>query len=103
MTAVLRHWRDLRWSREQSWQIRAPDHSETKQDATLQIWGHQGYWHIVDAETCELLAAVRRPVTWESLALQRPDWAGEKEKVRRILESVSAGLRPPPKPAEPRI
>ena len=78
--------------RQQRWHIRTPDYQEQKDALTLQIWGDEGYWHIVDQETQELLEAVSQSRTLQELLAQRPAWARQEELVVNTLQSVRRGL-----------
>jgi mycofactocin biosynthetic radical S-adenosylmethionine protein MftC len=77
--------------------IRPPDYSEQREGLTLQIWGEEGYWHIIDRETEELLQAVGQPITLKHLLARHPGW--NDKVVTRTLQSVRQGLdRIPPQP-----
>jgi mycofactocin biosynthetic radical S-adenosylmethionine protein MftC len=88
---------------QQSWFIRRPDYDEQREGLALQIWGDEGYWHIVDRETQELLEVVSQPTTLKTLLTRKPAWARQKDLVASTLQSVSHGLTQAAKPIPPQI
>jgi radical SAM protein with 4Fe4S-binding SPASM domain len=85
------------------WHIRPPDHTERRGGFTLQVWGEEGYWHIVDRETEELLEAVKQPQTLEELLATHPQWTGQRTLVTTTLQSIQRGLTRGSKPGPARI
>ncbi len=83
--------------------VRSPDYTEEQDGAVLQIWGREGYWHIVDAETQDLIKAASKIATFEDLLKSHPDWAQQERAIVEILESVRRGLANHPQPAPVQI
>ena len=85
------------------WHIRPPDLAEERAGSVLQIWGEEGYWHIVDEETRDLVQAVSEPTTLAAVLNRHPRWEALRELAARTLQSISQGLLQAPRPADEHI
>lgn len=85
------------------WHIRPPDLCQDKSGLFLHVWGPEGYWHIVDGETHDLLQMTGQPVTLADLVQRRPEWAAQREIIVQVLRKVTRGLAHTVSPAEIQI
>ncbi|HYG23300.1 MAG TPA: radical SAM protein [Verrucomicrobiae bacterium] len=65
--------------------IRRPDFVETQGGLALQIWGEEGYWHVVDHEFADVLEQLAEVRDIELLLAGRPDWRPHTQAIRRQL------------------
>ncbi len=90
-------------SGDQVWHIRPPDLCQEKSGLFLHVWGPEGYWHIVDGETHELLQMTGQPVTLADLVQRRPEWGVQREMIAKVLRKVTQGLAHTAPPTETQI
>jgi radical SAM protein with 4Fe4S-binding SPASM domain len=83
--------------------VRPPDHVEQRDGLFLQVWGHEGYWQVVDGEFRDLLKAAETSDSLESILGARPQWRPHRRSIQAQLGAMrKAGLMGTPgKPAPP--
>jgi radical SAM protein with 4Fe4S-binding SPASM domain len=78
-------------------QIRRPDHTEERNRLFLQVWGEEGYWHVVDGEFRALLEEFEKPASLNAVLKRRPEWKQHKRAIqsqlRRMKKAGMAGGR----------
>lgn len=84
-------------------QVRPPDFAEARDGLVLQVWGREGFWHVVDEEFCDLLRAAERPTSLEAILAGHPEWIPHRRSIRSHLAKMGkAGLTGGPcEPAGP--
>jgi radical SAM protein with 4Fe4S-binding SPASM domain len=73
--------------------FRPPDHVEQKNGLVLQIWGAEGYWHVVDEEFRELLQALEKPTSLEDILSEHRTWRPHERSIRtQVRRMEKSGL-----------
>jgi radical SAM protein with 4Fe4S-binding SPASM domain len=84
--------------------VRPADLVEERSGLFLQVWGDEGYWHVVDREFHDLLRAAEQPTSLGCILQQHPEWNPDRRSIEAQLRNLRlAGLmgterQPSPRP-----
>lgn len=74
-------------------QVRRPDYVERRNGSVLQIWGEEGYWHVVDPEVADFLREVEQPRLLRSVFNEHPDWRPHERSLARHVRKMGRCFR----------